>query len=63
MFSETELLYTLALQRVKNLGDASAKKLIRAVGSAEAFFNRTAPGSRNRTEIYPAKQYQLPLFS
>tara|TARA_R100000935_G_scaffold36196_1_gene56983 strand:+ start:83311 stop:84417 length:1107 start_codon:yes stop_codon:yes gene_type:complete len=38
MFSETELLYTLALQRVKNLGDASAKKLIRAVGSAEGVF-------------------------
>ena len=38
MLSETELLYTLALQRVKNLGDTSAKKLIRAVGSAEGIF-------------------------
>ncbi|MAZ72033.1 MAG: DNA-protecting protein DprA [Flavobacteriaceae bacterium] len=38
MLSETELLYTLALQRVKNLGDTSAKKLIRTVGSAEGIF-------------------------
>lgn len=38
MLSETELLYTLALQRVKNLGDTSAKKLLRAVGSAEGVF-------------------------
>lgn len=38
MLSETELLYTLALQRVKNLGDTSAKKLLRAVGSAEGIF-------------------------
>ncbi|WP_432412221.1 DNA-processing protein DprA [Rasiella sp. SM2506] len=39
MLSETELLYTLALQRVKNLGDTSAKKLLRAVGSAEGIFS------------------------
>lgn len=38
MLSPTELLYTLALQRVPNLGDTSAKKLIRAIGSAEAIF-------------------------
>ncbi len=38
MLSETELLYTLALQRVKNLGDISAKKLLRTTGSAEAIF-------------------------
>ncbi|RDK88561.1 DNA-processing protein DprA [Marinirhabdus gelatinilytica] len=38
MLSETELLYTLALQRVKNLGDISAKKLLRTVGSAEGIF-------------------------
>lgn len=38
MLSETELLYTLALQRAPNLGDTSAKKLIRAVGSAKAVF-------------------------
>jgi len=38
MLSETELLYTLALQRVKNLGDTSAKKLVRVVGSAEGIF-------------------------
>lgn len=38
MLSKTELLYTLALQRVPKLGDASVKKLIRTVGSAEAVF-------------------------
>ena len=38
MLSQNELLYTLALQRVKNLGDASAKKLLRTVGSAEGIF-------------------------
>jgi DNA processing protein len=38
MLSEKELLYTLALQRVKNLGDTSAKKLLHVVGSAEAIF-------------------------
>lgn len=38
MLSETELLYTLALQRVPNLGDTSAKKLLRAIGSAQAIF-------------------------
>lgn len=38
MLSKSELRYTLALQRVPNLGDTSAKKLLRAVGSAEAIF-------------------------
>ena len=38
MLSTKELLYTLALQRTPNLGDTSAKKLLRAVGSAEAIF-------------------------
>lgn len=38
MLSKKELLYTLALQRVPNLGDTSAKKLIQAVGSAEGIF-------------------------
>lgn len=38
MLSKKELLYTLALQRVPNLGDTSAKKLIQAVGSAEGVF-------------------------
>ncbi|QIE59957.1 DNA-protecting protein DprA [Rasiella rasia] len=38
MLSQNELLYTLALQRVKNLGDTSAKKLISTVGSAEGVF-------------------------
>ena len=38
MLSKKELLYTLALQRVANLGDASAKKIITKVGSAEGVF-------------------------
>ena len=39
MLSKNELRYTLALQRIPNLGDISAKKLLRKVGSAEAIFN------------------------
>lgn len=38
MLSNNELLHVLALQRVPNLGDTSAKKLLRAVGSAEGIF-------------------------
>jgi DNA processing protein len=38
MLSKNELLYTLALQRVPNLGDISAKKLLGVVGSAEGIF-------------------------
>ncbi len=38
MLSRTELLYTLALQCVPNLGDTSAKKLLHHVGSAEGVF-------------------------
>ncbi|WP_336375867.1 DNA-processing protein DprA [Altibacter sp. HG106] len=38
MLSESELLYALALQRVPNLGDTSAKKLLRTFGSSEAIF-------------------------
>ncbi len=38
MLSKNELRYTLALQRVHNLGDASAKKLLNKVGSAEGIF-------------------------
>lgn len=38
MISENELLHVMALQRVPNLGDTSAKKLIQAVGSAEGVF-------------------------
>lgn len=39
MLSKNELRYTLALQRVPNLGDATAKKLLQKVGSAEGIFN------------------------
>jgi len=38
MLSKSELKYTLALQKVPNLGDASAKKLLHNVGSAEGIF-------------------------
>lgn len=38
MISKNELRYTLALQRIPNLGDISAKKLLRKVGSAEEIF-------------------------
>ena len=38
MLSESELRYTLALQRIPNLGDVSAKKLLRKIGSAEGIF-------------------------
>ncbi len=38
MLSKNELRYLLALQRVPMLGDASVKKLIRKIGSAEGIF-------------------------
>lgn len=38
MLSKNELRYTLALQRTPNLGDISAKKLLRKMGSAEEIF-------------------------
>lgn len=37
--TENDLLYTLALQHVPNIGDVTAKKLISHCGSAEAVFN------------------------
>lgn len=39
MLTDKELRYMLALQRVPNLGDTSAKKLLHHVGSAEGIFN------------------------
>ena len=38
MLSKNELRYTLALQRIPNLGDISAKKLLWKMGSAEEVF-------------------------
>ncbi|MBT0607853.1 DNA-processing protein DprA [Aequorivita echinoideorum] len=38
MLTKNELRYTLALQRIPNLGDISAKKLLRKIGSAEGIF-------------------------
>src|SRR5690606_32212546 len=39
MIDKDELFYLLLLQKVANLGDSSAKKLIRKAGSAKAVFN------------------------
>jgi len=38
MLSTNELRYTLALQRIPNLGETSAKKLLQIIGSAEGIF-------------------------
>ncbi len=38
MLSRNDLLYTLALQRIPNLGDVMAKKLLAKFGSAQEFF-------------------------
>ena len=38
MLSENELLYRIVLQKLPNLGDSTAKKLIDRLGSAEAIF-------------------------
>jgi DNA processing protein len=37
--SEKEIIYQLALQKVKGIGNINAKKLIKHCGSAEAVFN------------------------
>lgn len=39
MLNEKELLYLLALQRAKGIGEITAKKLLSHTGSAEALFN------------------------
>lgn len=39
MLSEVELIHRIALQNLPHLGDATAKKLIEKLGSAEAIFN------------------------
>ena len=44
--SEQELIYLLALQKVPNIGDISAKKLLRTLGSAEAIFKSTTTDIR-----------------
>ena len=36
--SESELIYLLALQRIPNIGDVTAKKLVHHFGSAKAIF-------------------------
>lgn len=60
MLSTTELRYVLALQRVKNLGDASAKKLIRVVGSAEGVFKEK---KRNLLKIDGIGNFKLKELS
>ncbi|QNJ97442.1 DNA-processing protein DprA [Constantimarinum furrinae] len=56
MLSKNELRYMLALQRVPNLGDASAKKLLNHVGSAEGIFNES---KRNLLKIDGIGSYKL----
>jgi DNA processing protein len=60
MLSNTELRYMLALQRVKNLGDASAKKLVRVVGSAEGVFKEK---KRNLLKIDGIGNFKLKELS
>ena len=59
MLSQHELLHILALQRVKNLGDASAKKLLRTVGSAEAVFKEKKHHLQKIEGIGPFKLKEL----
>jgi len=61
MLTTKELLYLLALQRVPNLGDASAKKLLRIVGSAEAIFREKKSNLLKIDGIGPRKLHQLEL--
>ncbi len=59
----SDLQYVLALQHVPNLGDASAKKLIRHAGSAEAVFKEKKSdllkidgiGSHKLTDLFAAE--------
>ncbi len=63
MLSKNELRYTLALQRVPNLGDTSAKKLLQFVGSAEGIFKEKKSsllkidgiGALKLKELYPSR--------
>ncbi len=60
MFSKNELRYTLALQRVPYLGDATAKKLILKVGSAEGVFSEK---KRNLLKIKGIGPFKLRALS
>lgn len=60
MLSESELRYTLALQRIPNLGDISAKKLLRKIGSAEAIFKEK---KSNLLKIDGIGSYKLKEFN
>ncbi|WP_347373752.1 DNA-processing protein DprA [Aequorivita sp. Q41] len=61
MLSKNELRYTLALQRVPNLGDISAKKLLRKFGSAEAIFKekKSNLAKINGIGVFRLKEFNL----
>jgi len=56
MLSLNELRYTLALQRIPNIGVTSAKKLIKTVGSAEGIFKEH---KRNLLKVEGIGSYRL----
>jgi DNA processing protein len=60
MFSKNELRCLLALQRVPNLGDASIKKLINHIGSAEGIFKEKI---RDLQKIEGISAFRLKDFS
>lgn len=60
MLSKNELRYTLALQRVPNLGDTTAKKLLQKVGSAEGIFREK---KSNLLKINGVGSYKLKKLS
>lgn len=57
MISEKEKIYLLALHRLSHIGDATAKKLIEILGSAEAIFNEKA-SSLNKINGLGTKRIQ-----
>lgn len=57
--SESELLHTLALMKAKNIGPISAKKLLNAVGSAEALFAEKKATLSKIKGISPTKLKEL----
>ncbi|MDT8346220.1 MAG: DNA-processing protein DprA [Flavobacteriaceae bacterium] len=57
--SESELLHILALMKAKNIGPISAKKLLQAVGSAEALFKEKKANLLKIKGVSPAKLKDL----
>jgi len=59
----TDIYYLLALQKVKNIGDISAKKLLRHFGSAKAVFEAARKNQINVPEIGTVMTQSLKAFS